>query len=273
MRTNNKNPIPKSTGVQAVSRALEILICLGKEIHSIADIAKYCKLSKSTVHRLLKTLEQSYFVQQDPINQQYYLGPLINQLALESQISSKYLIYCCLQEMDRLAKIFNETIDLDVFIGHQEVLVHRIVSTSELRVIGSGGGKKVQYTGATSRTLLSQLDDEELKVLIGYTKITAETENTITDKEVLIEQIRQTRRQGYCVSIGERLVGAMSIAVPIMNYVYPAALTVLGPENRIKPKMEYFLKEFIKSANRISKSILESNELGAQKFKNPGHPK
>ena len=68
-------------------------------------------------------------------------------------------------------------------------------------------------------------------------------------------------------------MGAMSIAVPIMNYIYPAALTVLGPENRIKPKMEYFLKEFKKSANRISKSILESNELGAQKFKDPGHPK
>ena len=273
MRNNNNNLIPKSTGVQAVSRALEILICLGKEIHSIADIAKYCRLNKSTVHRLLKTLEQSHFVQQDLINQQYYLGPSINQLASEPQIANKYLIYSCLQEMDRLAKLFNETIDLDVFIGHQEVLVHRIVSTSELRVIGSGGGKKVQYTGATSRTLLSQLDDEELKVLIGHTKITAETENTITDKEILIEKIRQARTQGYCVSIGERLTGAMSIAVPIMNYIYPAALTVLGPENRIKPKMEYFLKEFKKSANRISRSILESNELGAQKSKDSAHPK
>jgi DNA-binding IclR family transcriptional regulator len=87
------------------------------------------------------------------------------------------------------------------------------------------------------------LDDEELKVLIGYTKITAETENTITDKEILIEQIRQARRQGYCFSVGERLVGAMSIAVPIMNYIYPAALTVL-PE-KINPN-EYFLKEFKK---------------------------
>jgi DNA-binding IclR family transcriptional regulator len=154
--------------------------------------------------------------------------------------------------MARLAKIFNETIDLDVFIGHQEVMVHRIVSTSELRVIGSGGEKKVQYTGATSKILLSQLDDEELKALIGYSKITAETENTITDKEILIEQIRQARRQGYCVSIGERLMGAMSIAVPIKNYIYPAALTVLGPENRIKPKMEYLVKELKLSTDLIS---------------------
>ena len=73
MRGKN-DPGKKSTGVQSVSRALEILLCLGKDIHSLAGIADYCKLSKSTVHRLLKTLEESYFVLQDPINQQYYFG-------------------------------------------------------------------------------------------------------------------------------------------------------------------------------------------------------
>jgi len=260
---HSKNyPESKSTGVQSVTRALEILICLGREIHSIADIADSCKLSKSTVHRLLKTLEQMYFVQQDPVNQQYYLGPSIHQLASEPQMVNKYLINSSLQEMDRLAKIFEETIDLDVFIGHREVLVHRIVSTSELRVIGSGGSKKIQYTGATSKTLLSQLDDRELNLLIGYATIDAETENTVTDKEILVKQIIQTRKQGYCVSVGERLMGAISIAVPIKNYIYPAALTILGPENRVKTKKENIIKELKQSANRISRVIMESNHQG-----------
>jgi IclR family transcriptional regulator, KDG regulon repressor len=252
---NKKHPVKKSTGVQSVSRALNILVCLGNEVHSIADIANYCKLSKSTVHRLLKTLEESHFVQQNKINQKYYLGPLINQLASEPVIANKYLIYSSLQEMDRLAIISDETIDLDVFIGYQEILIHRIVSNSELRMVGSIGLKKIQYTGSTSKALLSQLEDEELKVLISYSKINSETENTITDKKILMNQVLQVREQGYTVSIGERLIGAMSISVPIKNYIYPATLTILGPENRLKPKSEYFIRELKRSANQISSII------------------
>jgi DNA-binding IclR family transcriptional regulator len=249
----------KSTGVQSVSRALNILICLGNETHSLADIAIYCKLNKSTVHRLLKTLIESHFVQQDPVNQQYYLGPLINQLGSEPQISNKHLIFRSLQEMNRLAIISDETIDLDAFIGYQEVLLHRIVSNNDLRMVGSRGIKKIQFTGSTSKALLSQLDDKELNVLIGYSKINAETVNTITDKETLIKQIIRARDQGYSVSIGERLIGAMSISVPIKNYIYPATLTMLGPENRLKPKTEFFIKKLKQSANQISINISESN--------------
>jgi IclR family transcriptional regulator, KDG regulon repressor len=257
----NGHPLKKSNGVQSVSRALNILVCIGNEVHSIADISNYCKLSKSTVHRLLKTLEDSYFVQQAPVNQQYYLGPLINQLASEPQIANKYLIYSSLHEMDRLATISDETIDLDIFIGYQEVLIHRIVSNYELRMVGSRGIKKIQYTGATSKALLSQLEDEELKELIGYSQINAETENTITDKEVLMKQIRGVRDQGYSVSIGERLIGAMSISIPVKNYIYPVALTILGPENRLKPKTEFYINELKKSAKQISSNIAESSRM------------
>ena len=81
------------------------------------------------------------------------------------------------------------------------------------------------------------------------------TERTITDKDELIAQLKQIRRQGYAVDAGERIHGAMCISVPIKNYVLPATLGILGPESRMKPRLTDFINELVASGTRISNSL------------------
>jgi DNA-binding IclR family transcriptional regulator len=67
--------------VNSITKGADILRNLSEGIDRISDLSKNLQLSKSTAHRLLKTLEISELVMQDPITRRYYLGPLILKLA------------------------------------------------------------------------------------------------------------------------------------------------------------------------------------------------
>jgi DNA-binding IclR family transcriptional regulator len=81
------------------------------------------------------------------------------------------------------------------------------------------------------------------------------TEHTITDREQLLAQINQIRRQGFAVSYGEINASALNIAAPVNNYYLPVALGILGPESRVKPKRKEFTDELTISGNRISENL------------------
>ena len=57
--------------VNSVLRGAEILKCLSEGIDRITDISGKLQLAKGTVHRLLKTLEISKLVREDPATHRY----------------------------------------------------------------------------------------------------------------------------------------------------------------------------------------------------------
>ena len=105
----------KVTG--SIAHATEILLCLADDIHKVSDIARRTGFSKSTVHRVLKLMEQSRLAVQDTINRRYYLGPLITTLASNAITTHKRLITCADAEMKRLAYLSEETVVMDIMMG------------------------------------------------------------------------------------------------------------------------------------------------------------
>ncbi len=84
----------KPAAVKSIYRAANILTCVSNGFNSITDIAEYCGLSKSTVHRLLKALGESNLIVQDPVSREYYLGQLITKLLTKPHITHEYLEFC-----------------------------------------------------------------------------------------------------------------------------------------------------------------------------------
>ena len=241
--------------VKSISRAASILLCLNNGISTVTDIADNCKLSKSTVHRILKALEESHIASQDPINHRYFPGTLITRLASKPQTTHEYLIICAFEEMEHLSDIAEETVTLGIMTGIQYVHLHEILSKHDLRVTEEGRKIRPMFMGATTKVLLSQLNDEELRIAMPNINLTPVTENTLTDKDLLMAQLKKIRKQGYAVSYGEAIPGALCISTPIRDYVSPAALSIVGPESRLKPKETDFARELMASASRISSNI------------------
>ena len=247
----------KTNAVKSISRAADVLFCLSNGINTVTDIAIHCGLSKSTVHRLLKALKESHLAMQDPITQQYHLGPLITRLSSNPQTNHNYLITCAMEEMKRLWDIAEETVTLNIMIGIQYVRLHEIPSKHNLRVIDTYDPVGPIFIGATAKVLLSQLNDEELRIAMKTLSFKRVTEHSVTDKKLVIAQSKKIRQQGYAISYGERIAGSLCISAPIKDYFHPASLSIVGPESRLKRRVTDLVREVKASTRRITNNITE----------------
>jgi len=194
---------------------------------------------------------------QDPITHRYYLGPLINRIAADPQTNHHYLINCALEELTHLWDFSGETVELNIMVGLQYIRLHEIQSKFELKVVAGPDPVGPVYVGATAKVLLSQLDDNELQTALKNIKIPRVTEHSVISKKELMAQAKEIRRQGYATSYGERIPDALCISAPINNYFWPVALSLIGPVNRLEPRIDETIKEVRASASHITNTITE----------------
>lgn len=241
--------------VNSVYRAAEILSMLSGGKNRITDICKELKLSKSTTHRLLKTLENCGFVFQDSISHQYFLGHLILKLSSNPLTTHQNLIVCAYEDMKRLREISGETVTIHIRIGMQRICLEEMQANQNIRYGVGRGSVSPIYAGSAGKILLSELTESERNNLIKNIKLTPVGPNTITDRQTLLKELEKIRKQGYSISSGETLEGAISLSVPVKGYFCPVALSIFGPKFRLEPRIMGLKKEMEMSARRILNKI------------------
>lgn len=252
--------LPKNSSfkvVNSISRCVDILKTLSNGIDRIKDISCELQLSKPTVHRILRTLEMSELVKQDPFTRRYYLGPLILGLASNPMIGHKHLTLRALDEMLHLKDFSMETVALHIRVGLERICLEEVQSPQLIKYSSGKGSLAPIYAGSAGKVLLAELEDKEIQFILESIHLSPIGPHTITDKGILLDELEKVRKQGYATSVGERLAGAAAISVPIKNYICPVSLSILGPENRLGPnKMIFFLKQMKKSATHISGKLI-----------------
>jgi DNA-binding IclR family transcriptional regulator len=241
--------------VNTIMKAADILNSITKGINQSSNIAGNLGLSRSTTHRLLKTLQEAEFVIQDPITFRYNLGPFVHYLADYSNRYHHNLVLCALPEMEKLRSITGETIVIVIRVGIRRMYLEELPSFHPLKYAAGKGYSPPVYAGATGKILLSQMPSPELVRLISTTKLKKIALNTITDPDILLKEIENIRLKGYAVSYSELVEGAASVAVPIKNYSQPVAMCVLGPENRMKNRIDEIYRKLRLSASAIEKAL------------------
>jgi DNA-binding IclR family transcriptional regulator len=244
--------------VNSVVRSAQILECLSMGISRISDIADKLGLSRSSAHRLLKTLESVGFVQQDPLTRRYLLGPLVARLALSPGITHENLLVCASEELARLQHVTQESVALTIRIGLGRVHLEEFPSSQRLSYKVGKGFRAALYAGAAGKILLSEMSDDEAERILASSRLVKVGPNTITDEKLLRQELEKIRSQGYATSFGEVTAGAASIAIPVRGYICAVALCVFGPHSRFSPQISDALVEMKKSAARISDRLQES---------------
>jgi IclR family transcriptional regulator, KDG regulon repressor len=243
--------------VNSVVRAAEILNILSQGRNRITDICQHLNLSKSTAHRLLKTLEQCGFVFQDPTTRLYYLGHLIIKFSSNPYLMHQNLILCAYDELRALRDWTGETTVLFMPIGNKRICLEEVDANQSIKIIVEKGSIYPIHTGSSGKTLLSQFPDDELNKLLDRTPLVRIASNTITNRRVLLREVKKIREQGYATSVSETLDGVFSICVPIRGYFCPAALSVVGPKIHLESRIQEIQKFMKVCAARISKQIKE----------------
>lgn len=242
--------------VNSLNRATKILMCLSADVHSIKEIAARCDYHPATVHRMLKTLEEADWVRQNPRNRQYYLGPLVSELTTNLVSPHKILVTSALHDLLYLSSVTGETINLGIMMDYRYVLLHEIPSKHGLKFTNSTLPYGNPTLGATGRVLLSQLSDQDIQQSLPSAPPQYDANKEIINNESLMSQIMKIRKTGYCVSQGEVTDGAICISAPIRNYIYPAALSIIGSEDRMSSNIDGISAELVTCTNRISSAII-----------------
>jgi DNA-binding IclR family transcriptional regulator len=246
----------KTTNVTSIIRAIHIIQSLSKGNGKISQIANDVNLIKGTTHRLLATLVKTRFVVQDPLSLEYSLGPALLELAFHPNVTHKNLVTCALGQMKYLRDHTDETIVLHVRSGLERVCIACVESSNPIRYINEVGFISPLYLGGAGKILLAGLEDPELSLILDNIDLIPMTPNTITDRVKLTEEICKVRERGYATSSGERIAGSSSVSVAVKNYITPVALSVYGPDSRLKiDEMSDLLDQLQTSAKKISKKL------------------
>jgi DNA-binding IclR family transcriptional regulator len=239
-----------------IGKGVSLLKHVAERPNGVTGLSKTLRLSKSTAHRLLKSLEGAHLVIQDPITHQYFLGPVIFDLASRSLAAHQTLLLCAAKDMTYLRNLSGETVALYIRVGRERICLEEFESGENIKFTAGKGCVFPLHVGSSGKVLLAELEDDDLRLLLRSVQWNAVGPNAITNKETFLKEVKKTRKQGYATSFSERVAGGASICVPITNYVCPVAMSVLGPDNRWTGEtMMRFLDDIKAAAARISKRL------------------
>jgi IclR family KDG regulon transcriptional repressor len=243
----------KKATVRAAERALDILLCFVDASQlGLMEIAERTGLNKSTVFRLLATLEAKGFIKRDPQSEKYRLGFRVWELSANLDQSNDPAVLF-LPEMERLRDDLDETVSLYVRDGKERVRIQAVESRQAIRRVAPIGARMPLAVGASSKVLMAYADEEAVSELLSSSDWPVNL-----NRDQYRRQLERIREDGFAISVEEREAGTAAVSVPVFSKrgELVAALAVSGPVSRMNiDKMIQFVPRMKEAAAQMGKMI------------------
>ena len=249
--------------VLTVMKAIEIINCLSKNTSgrgvSLSELTRTLGLNKSTIHRILDTLQFYDYIEQDEHSNRYRLGweiykigqvvPAQNQLY---NIAPNLLI--------ELNKKTQENVDLGILKHHETVILSQIEDNYNGSHVSINPGKYESiYATSLGKMLISEMDAEEIRELLdNMDPLPTFTAHTISSINELLHEVKIARQRGYAVDAEEYCDGLYCIAMPVRDYTgtIVAAVSVNMPTARFtEEKKQLVLDSLAETTGKMSELL------------------
>jgi DNA-binding IclR family transcriptional regulator len=249
--------------VKSVSRALDIitLVSLKKGGLGVTEIANQIDINKSSVYRILSTLVQYGYVEQDVETGKYKLGYKFLEISsklLESiDLRAEARMY--LQELENET---NEVIHLVVYDQGEVVYIEKLDGSETLRMHSKVGKRAPMHCTSVGKAILAHLPSGVVLDILERKGLPMHTDKTITNKDDFLLELNTVRQKGYALDLEENENGITCIAVPIFDHMGNAiaAVSISGPTIRMTNER---LEQLQSRMQNIGRQI--SSRLGYEK--------
>lgn len=217
--------------VQSLERAFAILDEVAQRPAGVTAIAERVRLPKSTVARLLATLEDLEAVERIG-GARWRIGPGV--AALSSAASpERSLISIVRPYLADLVAELGEDAGLGLPDGNEILYVDQVESDNPVQVRDWTGTRAPMHAVPSGLVLLAEWPEEALQAYLGG-ELVALTRRTVTDPPRLRKRLAEVRRLGYAWGLEEYAEGIDSVAAPIRDARDKAiaAIHVHGPAYR-----------------------------------------
>lgn len=240
--------------VQSLARGLQILdfaIERGGSI-SITEIAAALEVNKSSASRLVKTLVQGGYLQQQPGTRRFVVGQKLIRLGWQ-MTDTLALREKAHPLLENLVRITGECSHVAVYTEGRALVIDDVETDNTLRVAGQTGRRLPMHCTALGKGFLAFGDFSMPQTMERYTP------ETFTDPQSLRDHLVEVRKRGYAMDDEEYDEGIRCIAAPVYDSSSRliAMVGISGPAVR----MTYTcIREFSVSVRAAADQL--SNELG-----------
>lgn len=230
--SNNKNR------VQSVIKVILILEELAKHDGSmkLTNLARALEMPTSTVYRLLSSLMDLGYVNQNAETGEYTLG--LKLLSLSSvvlrQMNLRKIAYPYLEKLQQMT---DETANLVVLDSDEVMYVEKVESRQPVRTFSMIGRRAPVHATGAGKVLLADMRSDEVLAILRRKGMKSYTKHTITDYKDFTAELNQVRVQGFAFDKEECELGVVCIAAPVRNHEgrTVASVSISGPSSRLTP--------------------------------------
>lgn len=248
--------------VGTVQKAINILDLLANQELPAARIAAELKLNKSTIHRLLYTLENAGYIEKEPGSANYRIGLKIVELStarlndIEIKTEAKPYLLALVEQI-------RQPVHLGIYSDGNAVFIDKIDIASTMRIYSAIGKTIPIYCSAIGKALILDRSDEEILEILKRIGMKTFTPSTITDPAELIQQIHEARKTGFTVDMGEHEADVYCLAVPIFDYRGEIIAAISTAMYQTDQAHQAQLVELLKStSNNISRRLGWNPQMG-----------
>ena len=217
--------------VRATQTTIRVIRAL-RELDSagVSAVAEHLDVPTSTAFDHLRTLEQNEFVRRE--GDEYVLGSQFLEIGGYCR-SNDHLYKIAEPEIQKMAHKTGEHANLVIEEFGQGVFYAKAEGEDAFQ-LDTHVGKRVhlQTTGA-GKAILAELPDERVEEIIDTHGLPRITENTITDRATLFEELDTVREQGFATETEERIQGVRCVGAALTDGDGDVlgAVSVSGPKS------------------------------------------
>ena len=242
----------ETRGISVLKNGLAVLRAFSVEepLLGVSEIATRVGLHKSTVSRILATLELEDLVERDPATRRFRLGLGVIAMAgpLLADLDVRRVAYPVLHELSRRT---GETAALMLWDGGEAVCVEQVPSTHQVKHSTPLGTRYASAASSSVQVFLARLDPFVVRSLLmkGTVDLPGLTEEAL---EAYLVRLREVRDRGVALNYGETSLEEVGVAAPVHDHRGEpvAAVLLSAPRFRVSAEQVTTLADAVTAAAR-----------------------
>ncbi len=223
---------PTAYAVPPVARAFKVMrrIAAGDDLRNISSSARGLAISRTTLIRLVATLEAEGMIERTRDGAGYKFGLGLASFAAQALFSAD-IVQLSEPILGELAETLGLSAHLGVLEGREVLYVVR--RTPNLHLVSNVriGSRLPAHATSLGRIILAHMPPEAVQRLFAGARLKAATDKTPTTIAALLRQLAVDRAAGLAWSSSHFELGISSVAAPIFDHagLVVGAINVTGP--------------------------------------------
>ena len=255
-KTSTARPHPSESerpAVQSVIHALDILdymVSCSREV-GVTELARVMNIHKSTVSRLLSTLDARGYVTRNPQTRQYSLGMHLLELS-RAKLDQLDLRSLARPYLESLVRDTGETAHLAIMDHDKVVYIDKVDTPQTLMMRSKVGYRIAVHCTALGKAMMAEFPEDVASTLLDPASMVRFTPNTITDPDSLRQHLAVVRERGYAIDDEEHENGIRCVASAVKDHAgrVAGAISLSGPTLRVSRERAESLGQLVCNTSR-----------------------